>query len=217
MPSRAWSPCPWVITARGTGSHGSMWKSPAGQYRPSGRRTTRSPSSGARTVAKLVLLPFRNAVGQVRMRHRPSVWPGLCMTRQKQGLLHSLQPTPAAAARRIFRFAMAWRGAVQNRTRVLGSWPCRECRHSRRTASTTSRRTSRRATCGPTDIALREAVRANGADGFAGDIATYATTGRRHAVPLVLRRPSRPPAAAHARPLRPRASIGSSSIRTTTR
>src|SRR5881392_4233857 len=42
MPRRAWSPWPWVITARGTGSHGSMWNSPGGQYRPSGRNTTRS-------------------------------------------------------------------------------------------------------------------------------------------------------------------------------
>src|SRR5690606_24908147 len=43
MPARAWSPWPWVITARGTGRQGSMWKSPGGQYRPSGVATTRSP------------------------------------------------------------------------------------------------------------------------------------------------------------------------------
>src|SRR5882724_11826322 len=37
------------MTARATGCQGSMWKSPPGQYKPSGRRTTRplfiAPSS----------------------------------------------------------------------------------------------------------------------------------------------------------------------------
>src|SRR5690606_29240881 len=47
MPARAWSPCPWVITARGTGRHGSMWKPPGGQYSPSGVATT-SPGAGIR-------------------------------------------------------------------------------------------------------------------------------------------------------------------------
>ena len=31
FPGRAWSPWPWVMTARATGSCGSMWKSPGAQ------------------------------------------------------------------------------------------------------------------------------------------------------------------------------------------
>src|SRR5690606_7917470 len=63
MPARAWSPWPWVITARGTGRQGSMWKSPAGQYSPSGVATTRSPpaiASGSAQVdvADLVAVVF---------------------------------------------------------------------------------------------------------------------------------------------------------------
>src|SRR5690606_15381748 len=50
MPVRAWSPWPWVITARGTGRQGSMWKSPGGQYRPSGVCTTRSRAIRARSA-----------------------------------------------------------------------------------------------------------------------------------------------------------------------
>src|SRR5690606_22570326 len=53
MPPRAWSPWPCVITARGTGRDGSMWKSPAGQYSPSGVATTRSPRAMADASAEI--------------------------------------------------------------------------------------------------------------------------------------------------------------------
>src|SRR5690554_642907 len=53
MPVRAWSPWPWVLTARGTGRQGSMWKSPGGQYRPSGVSTARSPPATARRSAQV--------------------------------------------------------------------------------------------------------------------------------------------------------------------
>src|SRR5688572_19461229 len=82
MPVRAWSPCPWVITARGTGRQGSMWKPPAGQYSPSGRSTTRSEGeaevegdmpavSWAAGVAGVMGRPVRHrgAVVRVLPRH----------------------------------------------------------------------------------------------------------------------------------------------------
>ena len=64
MPGRAWSPCPWVMTARGTGRQGSMWKSPAAQYSPSGRSTTRSSLPSMRP-----LWPALRAGGENRPEH----------------------------------------------------------------------------------------------------------------------------------------------------
>ena len=73
----------------------------------------------------------------------------------------------------------------------------------RRIASTTSRRNSRRATCGRDDVALREAVAREGGGAFADALGGLRRARRRRALPPRLRRPPRPAAPAHARPLRP--------------
>src|SRR6476619_562538 len=68
---------------------------------------------------------------------------------------------------------IAGAGPVQNRSRVLGSWPM-----SGLPPFETHRVDNQPPDFAPcdlwsTDIALREAVQANGAAGFAGDVATY--------------------------------------------
>src|SRR5215831_16624079 len=52
LPSRAWSACACVRTARGTGAHGSTWKPPRAQYRPWGVMVRRSSIRGPQVLAR---------------------------------------------------------------------------------------------------------------------------------------------------------------------